>query len=462
MSMLSEGSRVALLVHGSTAYVDLVLALLADGIFPIPLDPALTEAERGRILAPLSPDLVLTTDDEVHDLLAGREDRTRSLPRGRPIHCTSGTTGTPKGVWSGLLDQADATALVAEERDLWGFSASDVNLVLSPLHHSAPLRFAMGTLLAGGRITVPGRFDPTLVTATIEAERPTTMFCVPTHLQRLFAHWDEAGVPDLSSFRLVAHAGAPCPPATKRRLVELFPRGSTWEFYGSTEGQFTACRSEEWLAHPGTVGRARPGRSLSVDEDGRIWCAVPHHARFTYLGAPEQTAAAWRETPAGPAFTVGDVGRLDEDGYLYLDGRRTDLIISGGVNVYPLEVENALRSAPGVDDVAVFGMPDDEWGQRVCAAVVGTASAADLTSPPHGARAGQATQGLPLGPGAADDGDRQGTARGAGSARHAEAVSGAGPATGRVEGHHPDDVATGEERAEDLSLSARGVEPQPA
>ena len=113
---------------------------------------------------------------------------------------------------------------MAEERDLWGFSPDDVNLVLSPLHHSAPLRFAMGTLLAGGRIVVPGRFDPAVVTEAIRTERPTTMFCVPTHLQRLFAHWDEVGIPDLSSFRLVAHAGAPCPPALKHRLDRGLPR----------------------------------------------------------------------------------------------------------------------------------------------------------------------------------------------------------------------------------------------
>ena len=375
---LREGSRVALLVPGSPAYVDLVLALLAGGIFPVPLDPALTASERERILAPIAPDLVLTTPEEVDDLLAGLPDRDGSLPRGRPIHCTSGTTGTPKGVWSGLLTAPEAAALVDEERDLWGFAADDVHLVISPLHHSAPLRFAMGTVLAGGRIVVPGRFDPAVVTQAIVRDRPTSMFCVPTHLQRLFAHWDRVGVPDLSSFRLVAHAGAPCPPALKRRLVELFPDGSTWEFYGSTEGQFTACRSEDWLAHPGTVGRARPGRTLTTDDDGRIWCAVPSHARFTYLGSPEQTAAAWRDTPAGPAFTVGDVGRIDPGGWVHLDGRRTDLIISGGVNVYPLEVENALRGLTGVDDVAVFGVPDEEWGQRVCAAVVGTASADTL------------------------------------------------------------------------------------
>lgn len=373
MAPLHEGDRVALLVPGSLDYLDAVLGLLAAGVVPITLDPRLTTYERERILSPLSPALVVTTAEQLAEVLAAYPER-RGLPRARPMHCTSGTTGNPKGVWSGILPIAQAEALVAEERALWGFADSDVNLVLSPLYHSAPLRFAMGTALAGGRVVVPGPFDAAAVTAAIEAERPTTMFCVPTHLQRLFAHWDEVGVPDLSSFRLVAHAGAPCPEAVKRRLVSLFPAGSTWEFYGSTEGQFTACRSEEWLERPGTVGRARPGRTLSVDDDGTIWCAVPEHARFEYFGDPAKTAAAWR----GDAFTVGDLGRLDEDGYLFLDGRREDLVISGGVNVYPLEVEQVLLQHDGVDDVAVYGVPDEQWGQRVCAAYVGTAGAEEL------------------------------------------------------------------------------------
>jgi long-chain acyl-CoA synthetase len=110
---------------------------------------------------------------------------------------------------------------------------------------------------------------------------------------------------------------------------------------------------------------------MTADEDGHLWCVVPAHARFSYLGAPDKTAAAWRETPEGPAFTVGDLGHVDEDGYVYLDGRREDLIISGGVNVYPAEVERVLGEVPGVDDVAVFATEDDEWGERVCAAVVG-------------------------------------------------------------------------------------------
>jgi long-chain acyl-CoA synthetase len=150
-----------------------------------------------------------------------------------------------------------------------------------------------------------------------------------------------------------------------------------WEFYGSTEGQFTVCSPAEWLEHPGTVGRARPGRRLEIEvagataapgEIGRIWCHAPDHARFSYWRCPDATGDAWR----GDAFTVGDLGHLDAEGYLFLSGRRDDLVISGGVNVYPAEVEAVLAELPGVHEVAVFGLADERWGQRVCAAVVGT------------------------------------------------------------------------------------------
>jgi long-chain acyl-CoA synthetase len=236
------------------------------------------------------------------------------------------------------------------------------------MHHSASIRFGGGTLAAGGEVIVLGRFDARRALVAMDDLRPTTTFMVPAHLQRLFAAAGPDELP-VSSFRLLAHAGAPCPPPLKVQAMEAFPAGSVWEFYGSTEGQFTVCRGEEWLERPGTVGRARPHRSIAVDDDGMIWCEVPGYARWEYWRDEPATARAWRDD----AFTVGDLGTLDDDGYLWLDGRRDDLIISGGVNVYPAEVEAALASAPGVVEVAVFGLDDERWGQRVCAAVVGSA-----------------------------------------------------------------------------------------
>ena len=158
---IEPGDRVALLVPGSEDYVRLVIGFLQTGVLPVPLDPRLTESERRAVLEDVEPALVVDDPDQVAALLAEAPDPVEGgVPRVRPMHLTSGTTGSPKGVWSGPLDERSATALVEEERELWGFAGSDVHLVLSPLYHSAPLRFAVGTLLAGGRIVVPGGFDP--------------------------------------------------------------------------------------------------------------------------------------------------------------------------------------------------------------------------------------------------------------------------------------------------------------
>jgi acyl-CoA synthetase (AMP-forming)/AMP-acid ligase II len=365
------GDRLLVSAAASPALLAVVLGALRTGVVPVVLDPGLPAGERAALAE--DADAALDVADDPARLLTG-EDQTElaDVPLARPMHYTSGTTGRRKGVWSGVLGEDDARALAAEEIDLWGFGPDDRHLVLSPLHHSAPLRFAIHTLLAGGEVLLPGPFDVVRVAGTISAGRPTTAFCVPTHLQRLVAH----GGVGWSSFRMLAHAGAPCPAPLKRQVIDALPPGSVWEFYGSTEAQFTVCSTEDWLAHPGSVGRARPGRRLETDDRGQLWCAVPPWARFEYWRAPEKTAAAWR----GDLVTVGDLGRVDDDGIVWLDGRREDLVISGGVNVYPAEVEAVLDAHPDVVESAVFGVPDDEWGQRVVAAYVGTADPADLAA----------------------------------------------------------------------------------
>lgn len=375
---VGEGDRVVVSLPNSIELLAVVWACVASGRIPVPLDPRLTAHERDPILAEVSPALVVDALSRLDDLLGDEVAELDPAPRCRPMHFTSGTTGRPKGVWSGFWPEDEAEAAVLEERTLWGFAATDVNLVVSPLYHSAPLRFALGTALAGGAVAVLPAFTPEGFCEAVEQVRPTTMFCVPAHLQRLLAHLQTAPAPDVSCFRLVAHAGAPCPDPVRRGAHALFGTDVVWEFYGSTEGQFTACSAPEWAAHPGTVGRARPGRVMLVDDEDELWCVVPPWGRFSYWNDPERTAEAWRDTEHGPAFTVGDLGRIDEDGFVHLDARRTDLIITGGVNVYPAEVEAALVELPGVTEIAVFGRADERWGQRVCAAWVGDATEDEL------------------------------------------------------------------------------------
>jgi acyl-CoA synthetase (AMP-forming)/AMP-acid ligase II len=366
---LGPGDRLLVSAAASPALLAVVLGALRSGVVPVVLDPALPAAERAALAEDADPGLDVGVEPE-RLLVGDDESELADVPLARPMHYTSGTTGRRKGVWSGVLAEDDARALAAEEIDLWGFGPADRYLLLSPLHHSAPLRFAVHTLLAGGEVLLPGPFDAGRAAEAITTLRPTTNFCVPTHLQRLLARDDV----DWSSFRRLVHAGAPCPEPLKRAVLAAAPEGSVWEFYGSTEAQFTVCSPEDWLAHPGSVGRARPGRRLEADARGQLWCAVPRWARFEYWRAPEKTAAAWR----GDRVTVGDLGRVDDDGTVWLDGRREDLVISGGVNVYPAEVEAVLDAHPGVVESAVVGVPDAEWGQRVVAAYVGDADPAEL------------------------------------------------------------------------------------
>jgi len=372
---LTAGDRVVFCLRSSAALLCAVLGALRVGIVPVLLNAALLEAERDLLVEDAAPGLVVTDADGLARLDRGPEVTLAPHPLARPMHYTSGTTGRAKGVWSGLWDRDRAARALADEAAQWSFGPDDVHLVCSPMYHSVSVRFAGGTLLSGGTCVILGRFDAPTAAAALDGAfeaAPTTTFMAPSALNRILALADN-GPDRFARLRLLVHAGSPCPPTLKRAALDVVPAGTLWEFYGSTEGQFTVCSPDEWLERPGTVGRARPGRSLTVDPDGTVWCRPPDFARFAYWRDEVKTASAWRDG----SFTVGDLGRIDGDGYLFLDGRRDDLVITGGVNVYPAEVEAALAQVTGVEEVAVFGLPDERWGQRVTAAVVTTAGAGE-------------------------------------------------------------------------------------
>lgn len=379
---LQPGDRVAFTLGSSRALLCAVLGATRSGVVPVMLNAQLTAHETAALIADADPRLVVSSEAQLAELLEGPEVELAAYPLLRPMHYTSGTTGRPKGVWSGTWTEEEARAVFLDEAELWGFGPDDVHLVCSPMYHTVSIRFAAGTLLSGGSVVIPERFDAATVLGLLRDGEPTTAFLVPTHLQRILSLAGLGKEERFGSLRFLAHAGSACPPALKRAAMQRLRPGALLEFYGSTEGQFTICPEELWRAHPGTVGRARPGRRVFVDEAsvddqgiGQLWCEVPSHARFSYWRDPEATAQAWR----GNAFSVGDLGRV-EDGLVYLDGRRDDLIISGGVNVYPAEVEAALTGLDGVHQVCVFGVDDETWGQRVVAAVVadGPGCEADL------------------------------------------------------------------------------------
>ena len=286
---------------------------------------------------------------------------------------TSGTTGRPKGI-DRATDPARAHLTLASIAQLWGFDASDVHLVAGPLYHTGPAGYAQLHLLIGGTVVLMPRFDPAEALRAIEHHRVTNSFMVPTHLARIVQLDEGARQCDLSSLKLVLHSAAACPVQVKRRAMEIFPPGVLTEFYGASESGFSKITAEEWLAKPGSVGRPWPGHEIRiVDEQGNA-CAPGEiglvyvrgpRMDFQYRHAEDKNRAAFRDG----FFTAGDLGYLDSDGYLFIADRRTDLIITGGANVYPAEVESVLMAHAQVADVAVIGVPDDEMGKAVLAVV---------------------------------------------------------------------------------------------
>ena len=289
---------------------------------------------------------------------------------------SSGTTGRPKGIEVALRDVPlgvpDTLFLLVT--GLFGANADTVYLSPAPLYHSAPLRFCLQVQRAGGTVVVMEHFDAEAALRLIEEHRVTFGQFVPTMFVRMLKLDPEVRERyDLGSLRVAVHAAAPCPVPVKRAMIDWWGP-VLHEYYAGTEGNgFCYTNSEDWLAHPGTVGRPLVGVLHIVGDDGR---EVPtgetgtvyfeSEARFAYHNDPDKTAGSYLRDGWS---TLGDVGYVDDDGFLYLTDRLAYMIITGGVNVYPQEAENLLTMHPLVSDVAVFGVPDDDFGEQVKAVV---------------------------------------------------------------------------------------------
>jgi long-chain acyl-CoA synthetase len=301
---------------------------------------------------------------------------------GGPMFYTSGTTGNPKGVRSTLSSMEPGTT-----PEVWhligaGFASMmtvpGITVLCGPVYHSAQWAFSFLPMMAGSSIVMQHKYDSAEVLRLIDEYGGTNIHLVPTQMKRLIDLPDDikAGF-DGSSLELVLHGAAPCPPAVKHALIDWWGPKIT-EYYGSTEGSvITLIDSEQWLAKGGSVGPALPGMEIMVIDDAGNPCPIGQPGNlyfrnqlgtdFEYHNAPEKTAEAHLEPGV---FTSGDVGYLDDDGFLWLSDRKIDMIISGGVNIYPAEIEGVLGGHPQVADVSVIGVPNDEFGEEVKAIVV--------------------------------------------------------------------------------------------
>ncbi len=404
---LEAGDRWALMAHNRIEWTPMVLGSLRAGTRYVPINWHLTadevaylltdsgsrllvvdavDAEVGHQAAALAGiDRVVVIDPtpgqgEFEAWLADHPDvEPPDDPAGSVRNYTSGTTGRPKGVQRS--DQrGTATEVMRGVSATWGrfYELPDhgPHLVVSPMYHALPSAFHNAALGLGQSILFEDRFDADRFLATIQDSAVTSAAIVPIHIVRMAKRVDElAGRHDLSSLVSVVHGGAPCPRWAKEVVLDWWG-DVIYELFGSSEGTGPLrVTPQAWRDRPGTVGE--PAASLTVatfDDDGNRLCDgtigtlyfLRGDGQPEYVGAPEKTAA--NRLPDG-WFTVGDVGWVDDDGYVYLSDRKIDMIISGGANIYPAEVEAVLISHPVVADCAVFGIPDDEWGEQVKAAV---------------------------------------------------------------------------------------------
>jgi fatty-acyl-CoA synthase len=404
---LRKGDAVALLSENSPLYLVAYWAALRSGLYLVAINFHLTADEQAYILDDCGATVVLASADQaeragaiadrapaVRLRLFGKDidDAIRAAPdapladqpAGADMLYSSGTTGFPKAVKAPLRDhQVDepGSIYVALFQPMFGFDEQTVYLSPAPMYHAAPLRFCMVITATGGTVVAMARFDAERALALIEEHRVTHSQWVPTMFVRMLKlPEDVRSRYDVSSLRVAIHAAAPCPVEVKRRMIDWWGP-VLYEYYAATEAiGLTWIGPEDWLAHPGSVGRAALGilhvvdpdhpdqPELPVGEDGLVYFerdVMP----FAYHHDPDKTREAQHPHHDNWA-TTGDLGHVDEEGYLYLTDRRAFMIISGGANIYPQEVENALTLHPAVYDVAVIGVADDDMGQVVKAVVV--------------------------------------------------------------------------------------------
>lgn len=305
-------------------------------------------------------------------------DKAEPVLQGRPrssMNYTSGTTGQPKGVRREAMTPEHVEKVLQVNRSVFGITSGAKVLVATPLYHSAPNVYALTALNLGELVVIEPRFDSKRMLSLIKKELITHLYIVPTLMHRLLAlPQDERNKSDTSSLRFVLHGAAPCPPEIKRAIIAWWGPIIN-EFYGGSEaGPIAYIGSDDWMRKPGSVGRLAPyarvlitddtGAALPVGSTGNIYVEQKAYPRFTYNGRPDLRAACTHPNDDG-LFTLGDVGHIDSDGFLFLSDRKKDMVISGGVNIYPAEIEAELSGMPGIQDCAVFGIPDPEFGEML-------------------------------------------------------------------------------------------------
>lgn len=315
------------------------------------------------------------------EFLSAQEDTNLPDPVfGTRMHYTSGTTGRPKGVWRDRKDNTKRFLAAAERAGTPGTidytPGAHRHLATGPFYHGAPGLVSLSNPLhAGITVHLMPKWDSEVFLRMVAEHRITHTHMVPIMFHRLLMlPEDVRGRYDVSSLESVRHGAAPCPIHVKARMIEWFGP-IIEEYYAATEGAGTTVTSEEWLRKPGTVGKVNPpgqvrivgpnGEEVPSGEVGTVYLHGGDKATFRYFGDETKTKEAFR----GDYFTVGDVGLIDPDGYLFLTDRSIDLIISGGVNIYPAEIESVIAEHPAIRDVAVVGVPDDEWGEEVWAGI---------------------------------------------------------------------------------------------